>query len=216
MRPPEILSGASWNEPSPVDLEAFHERVVAWTVKRFNDKPADETLLGYFIFAGDGYSTIVHMPWEGEQEKYAVAAALRHMLADPVGKHLVEAYAFITEAWAVAMPADTTDIENLPRPSKHPDREDVLNIWSTMRDGTTKMTRFGVKIYPNPLPWLPPRKKSRLLERDDHFGEGGEMVGTMFNFFDSFAESRRKMRRQEAKAKREQQRRKKENENDNG
>jgi hypothetical protein len=217
MRTPEILGGASWNEPMPVDLDQFHERAVAWAVKRFNDKPADETLLGYFIFAGDGHTTVVHAPWENEQDKYALAAALREMLADPMGKHLVEAYAFITEAWAVKLDPDTDpSLKGVPPPSQHPDREDVLNIWSTQRDGTTKMTRFGVRIYQNPLPWLPPKKKPRLLERDDHFGDGGEMVGTLFNFFDSLAESRKKMKRAEAKARREQKQRKQEKSDDNG
>ena len=206
---PEILSGASWNEPSPVDHAAFHERVVAWAVKRFNDKPAEETMLGYFIFAGDGHTIVVWAPWDSPDEKYAIAAGIRAMLADPLGKQLVEAYAFVTEAWAVVMkPGDTTGTTLAP--SQHPDREDVFQIWTTMRDGSTKMTHFGVKSYPGVLPFLPPKKKPRLLERDDRLGEGTEMAGVMFNFFDSVEELEKKIKQEQAKAKRQQKRNKKE------
>jgi hypothetical protein len=206
---PRVLKDDGWREPNPIDHDGFHNRAVEWAVKSFNAKPIEEVLLGYFIMAAGGYATVLHCPWESPEEKYRVAASLRAMLQHPI----VDAYAFITEAWAVKLDAnkDDPDLKKMPRPSEHPDREDVLNIWTTLRDGSTKMTRFGVRMYPPKAPWLPVTKKPRLLERDDHFAEGGEMVGVMFNFFDSLAESEKKMKRQAAKAKREFNKRKKEN-----
>jgi len=207
---PEILEGFSWNEPSPIDHDGFHNRSVDLAVKLFNDKPAEETLLGIFVFAGTGgFTVVIRLAWNGPVEKDMAAASLRSMLRHPI----IEAYSFITEAWMAKARADEP-LKDMPPPSQHPDREDVLNIWTTLRDGTTKMTRFGVKIYPAPLPFLPPTKKPRLLERDDHILEGsGEMTGRMFNFFESEEESKKRMKKAERKHKRAQ---KKEKSNDNG
>lgn len=184
----KVLEGFSWNEPSPIDHAGFHDRAVALAVKLFNDKPVEEVLVGIFVFAGMGLTTVVHLAWGGLGEKEAAGQAVRKLLEHPV----IEAYAFITEAW-VAIVKEGEDYLKTP-PSQHPDREDVLNIWTTMRDGKTKMTRFGVKTYPPTLPFLPPTKKPRLLERDDHIleGEGAEMTGRMFNFFETEEESRKR------------------------
>jgi hypothetical protein len=185
---PRVLEGFGWNEPSPINHTDFHNRSVALAVKMFNDKEAAEVLTGLFVLVGSEHAAVIHAPWDGPREKDAFAHAMRQTLQHPI----FDAYAFITEAWMAKMTKDE-DVLKIP-PSQHPDREDTLNIWTTLRDGTTKMTRFGVKIYPNVLPFLPPTKKPRLLERDDHFLEGLDetMTGRMFNFFETTAESRKR------------------------
>lgn len=204
MRTPEILRGESWHEPAPVDLSAFHDRAVEWAVKYFNKKPLEENMIGFFVLAGMGAATILHIQWDGAQEKDQAAYALRKFMQN----EMIDAYSFITEAWvAIAKPEEKEGFDFSVPPSQRPDREDVLIITSVLRNGETRMTRFGVKTYPNVLPFLPPTKKPRLLERDDQFGgESGDMAGRMVNFFDTFEESEKKLRQKERKAKREKRR----------
>lgn len=187
MKMPEIMSGWNWNEPSPVNHHDFHEHVVEMAVKMFNNKPIEETMIGIFVLAGTGQTTVLHTPWEGEAEKYAVSRAMRHLLAK--AGPIIEAYAFITEAW-VAVGDKRDEHGDYIQPSQRDDSEDVLMIFTTMKDGTTKSTRFAVKSYPPPLPMLPTNRKPRLLERDDvDYGEGAAMTGMMFNFFKSEKEA---------------------------
>ena len=208
MRMPDIIANMTWKEPTPIDHAAFHNRVVEWAEKMFNEKPADITMIGFFVMAGDGHATPIWAPWESENEKLMVAGAMRRMLSNPAAKQHIEAYAFVTEAWAVVGRVDDSNAEALStggmKPSEHPDREDVLQIFTTLRrTGETKITRFGVKSYPGALPFLPPTKKPRLLARDDHVADGStKMVGTMFNFFMSEKEMEREIDKARAEEKR--------------
>jgi len=203
MRTPEILRGESWHEPAPVDLSAFHDRAVEWAVKYFNKKPLEETMVGFFVLAGMGAATILHFQWDGVEEKDQAAYALRKFMQNDV----IDAYSFITEAWiAVAKKEEAEGFDFSVPPSQRPDREDVLIITTVLRNGETKMTRFGVKTYPNVLPFLPPTKKPRLLERDDGLGTAEDMAGRMVNFFDTLEESEKRFKQKERKAKREKRR----------
>jgi len=212
MRMPDILANMTWKEPSPVDHDAFHNRTVEWAEKMFNDKPAHIIMLGLFVMAGDGHATPIYAPWDSEDEKYMVASAMRRMMANEAAKERIEAYSFVTEAWALVQkvrPGEEPPLSSEVRPSEHPDREDVLQIFTTLRrTGETKITRFGVKTYPGVLPFMPPAKKPRLLARDDHVADGSTtMVGTMFNFFMSEKEMQREIDKAQAEERRERKRR---------
>lgn len=169
---PDLIDGEGWKEPTPLDLKGFHDRAVAWAVKRFHGK-GEEILAGYFILVSVmGDVAIMHLGWDNEEQKYAVARSMRKMLQRPD----FAAHAFITEAWAVRASKEGFDLDTPPR--LQPERQDVLQICSVLRDGSNRMSHIAVRYYKNN------RKPPRLLERDDHFSDQPDnIVGTMFNFF---------------------------------
>ena len=68
---------------------------------------------------------IIATPWSGPDEKQQTVESLRAMFEE---KH-VKQLAFVCEAWVLQLPADTDiDTDNLPVPSEHPDRREVLRI----------------------------------------------------------------------------------------
>lgn len=192
---PDLIDSEGWKEPTPLDLKGFHDHAVEWAVKRFHGK-GEEILAGYFILVSVmGDVAIMHLGWDNEEEKYAVARSMRKMLQRPD----FAAYSFITEAWAVRASADGGYDWDTP-PSKQPERQDVLQIWSVLRDGSNQMSHFVVRYYKND------RKPPRLLERDDHVSDQADhIVGTMFNFFIPHEENERliKASMDEARARKE-------------
>ena len=199
MGKPNYIEG--WHLDKPIDFDAFHEKAVEWATNKFHNK-GNEVLAGYFIFGSPtiGSAAVFHIPWTDDNDKQRTAFALRGMLENPD----IAIYSFISEAWAVIATPDDPFDEDIPRPSQHPDREDILQIWTSSRASQHKMTRFGVKLYKPKLTIKPKglvleAKPPRLLERDDQFMDRThEILGTMFNFFIPYEENERLM--EEAKA----------------
>lgn len=177
-----------WAGPKVFSIDMLHEMSVAWAQMRFAGK-GEEILLGYFVVASqDGSAAVMHMPWEDDTQKMRIVRSLRMALAETPS---MIAYSFICEAWALIGQAGEPHV----KPSDHPDSEDVLNIWTSSRDGEHRMTRFGVRYYPLRLGQVY-AKPPRLLERDDHgLAHLGEMAGDMWNFFESYEKSQKRMRR---------------------
>jgi hypothetical protein len=98
--------------------------------RMFNESDDHEVLPMWHAVDGKNKHGLIATPWSNDEEKEIVVKGLRKMFA----VNQVKRYAFIVEAW-VAQIAPFEQPEDVPRPSEHPDRREVLMIHAEDRSG---------------------------------------------------------------------------------
>lgn len=92
-----------------------------------------------FIAVHGGHVHVIAAPWRDEGEKHVMVATLREEFRE-LG---IERFAFMVEAWMVAAKPDA-DLSNLPRPSEHPDRQEVVHILAMERGGGSRAVSIPI------------------------------------------------------------------------
>jgi hypothetical protein len=132
--------------------------------KMFLESDDHEVLPMWHAIQGNGEHILIATPWESDDEKEIAIGALRQMFVE---RH-VKRFAFIVEAWVA-------EVKNLdgPRPSKHPDRREVLMISAEDRSGESIMGYYYILRPEHGPPKLSP------LEVKDFDQTTGRMVGLL-------------------------------------
>ena len=110
---------------------------------------------------------IIATPWSDNDEKAQTIIALRAMFAEKHVKQLV----FICEAWMVSLQEAPSG--NLPAPSQHPDRREVIQIHAEDIDGNN----FGGRYFILRPEHGPPRLSK--FNQDKAEVLSGQMVGLL-------------------------------------
>lgn len=159
-------------------IEAFHEWNIAFAIEKFRAKPSnDAPPVTFFNFFRGDHVIVMESCWENDREKYAVFRTVRQVcLLDPA----VQILSWTHEAWIASTESHGPDIEQLRAQYSEvrlmPGREDALVVTTSARNGPSKMTKWVVRIKPNPA-------DSIMLARDDVDLSDIELYGFGANFF---------------------------------
>lgn len=122
-------------QPTP-EFHSLMQQAAGFAQSKFRD---DGNVQPMWIAETDmGEKFVIATPFGDEGQKAQVVTLLRQMFAE----RSVVRYAFMTEAWSVAMSESEMKDEgtNRPPPSKHPRRREVLILLGEDRD--TKVAAF--------------------------------------------------------------------------
>lgn len=116
---------------------------------------------------GNNEHILIATPWENDDEKDAASEALHEIFKEK----RVKRFAFICEAWVVQAASAETALDT--RPSKHPDRREVLMISAENREGNSLSGFFYILRPEHDKPTLSP------LHMNDHDALAGRFTGML-------------------------------------
>lgn len=158
------------------ELKDFHEWAVALAIKKFMEKPSNDKPVMSFAFQRYDGITIMNCSWENEHEKNAVFDTVRHACQIDPGtsfvSHLQEVYLIAEhdKAEFARLRAQYGAVRHMPG------HVDGLMVQSSARSGETKLTKWEVKLKPNPA-------NNIMRARDDLDMTGIEFRGRATGFF---------------------------------
>jgi hypothetical protein len=117
-------------------LEQLTESAADYAKKTLIGEPG-ASLLPTFLIQGRDRVSLVGTPFDGEDEKNIMAAAIQAMLK----MEHAHSYSFMSEAWALTQSLD----EEYIQPAKSPKRREVVVIIAVDRDGAGKMLTYEMK-----------------------------------------------------------------------
>jgi hypothetical protein len=164
--------------PGPLDLDEFHEWNVGYAIDKFHNKPSNDEVVTFFNFhTKGGVTRILEAKHRNSNEKYTVFNLIRAMCAEPALR--IEMVSHISEAWVIVTTKKGSDAmkEVGLQPRDMPDREDVLMVSTFHRNGDARLTRWVVKLKPDP-------RKNMMLARDDLDMSKGNLMGEAMYFFE--------------------------------
>jgi len=163
-------------------IDDFHEWAVLLATKKFKEKRTNSEPVASFAFQRPEHVIVMNCKWEDEREKDAVFATVRHMLeidqSIPFMAHLQEIYLTVSKTHEEMAESRKRygAVRNMP------DRVDGLMVHSYARDGGAKLTKWEVKLKPNP-------DNNIMLARDDVDMRGMQFRGRATGFFSPVTEA---------------------------
>jgi hypothetical protein len=155
---------------NPSELFSFARKQA---FKLFHD--TGEVLPMWHALAGNGEHLVIATPWQNDDEKDDAVRTLRRLFEH----REVSCFVFICEAWAVKLnepikPGSRLLLDDLPRPSEHEDRREVLRINAEDRAGNVLSGQYYILRPEHGKPTL------SKFEQDDIAGVvSGRMSGLL-------------------------------------
>jgi hypothetical protein len=106
--------------------------------ERIFKEQGEVTPIWHAVPEGDGDHLLIATPWRNDEEKEMALEAIRDMFQE---KH-IQSYVSIVEAWAV-MGGDLNNVMDV-RPSRHPDRREIVRVTAEDRNGKTLSGQFYI------------------------------------------------------------------------
>jgi hypothetical protein len=161
-------------EGAPSTLDEFHEWNIRFALEKFKAKTSNEEPVTFFNFRRGPSLSIMESGYRDHREKASVFRMVRAVCMEPAMG--VDMLSVINEVW-IASVKSPKEVRRYGSVSQTPGREDGLMVTTYTREGGVKMTRWVVKLKPNPA-------RNRILARDDIDGvELENMSGQGFGFF---------------------------------